>query len=66
MAGTTGDIQNMCDDKQITFDLDKRSIWYWRRTLLLRYFIDLGKRPSVNISWSDFDKAPKNIYIYSL
>jgi len=59
MTTHTSEIQNTCDEKQITFDLDKKSIWYWRRALLIRYFIDLGKNELVHINWSDYDKSSK-------
>lgn len=50
-------IQPTNDDKQITFDLDKKSVWYWRRVLLLRYYCELGKNTDVTVQWNDFDKS---------
>ena len=43
------------DCKQITFDLDQRSVLYWRRALLLRYYLDLGNNENTSIEWLDFD-----------
>lgn len=48
------------DSKQVTFDLNKQSVLYWRRTLLFRYYIDLGHDSNMNIEWEDSDKK-KNV-----
>jgi hypothetical protein len=45
------------DNKQITFELDKRSVLYWRRALLLRYFVQLGNETDFSIEWIDSDKV---------
>jgi hypothetical protein len=63
MAGT-GDVQNTLDVKQIMFDLNNKSVWYWRRALLLKYYIDLGKQESVHITWLDYDKSPNEIVLH--
>jgi arabinogalactan endo-1,4-beta-galactosidase len=49
------------DNKQITFELDKRSVLYWRRALLLRYFVQLGNETNFSIEWIDSDKAHKYV-----
>ena len=64
MAGNDPLIQPTCDDKQVTFDLNKRTVWYWRRLLLMRYYCDLGKYPSINVSWSDLDKTSKVLSLH--
>ena len=56
-------IQGTCDDKQITFDLDKKVVWYWRRVLLLRYYCDLGKNTNVQVTGSDLDKTNKELLL---
>ncbi|CAG2192101.1 unnamed protein product [Mytilus edulis] len=58
MADDTG-IQQKRDQRQITFELNKKSVGYWRRTLLIRYFTDAGKDPQTNIVWSDYDKKSR-------
>ena len=63
MAGT-GDVQNTLDVKQITFDLNNKSVWYWRRALLLKYNIDLGKQESIHITWLDYDKKSNEIVLH--
>ena len=51
------EVTNTRDNKQITFELDKRSVLYWRRALLLRYFVQLGNETDFSIEWIDSDKA---------
>lgn len=49
------EVTNTRDNKQITFELDKRSVLYWRRALLLRYFVQLGNETDFSIDWIDSD-----------
>ena len=58
----TSAITRTRDAKQVTFELNKQSVLYWRRTLLLRYFVDLGQDSQINIEWEDSDKK-KNVLL---
>jgi len=51
------EVTNTRDNKQITFELDKRCVLYWRRALLLRNFVQLGNETDFSIEWIDSDKA---------
>ena len=57
----TSEVQQTRDDKQITFDLDSKSVLYWRRVLLLRYYCELGKNSEVVVSWLDYNKVNEEI-----
>ena len=61
--GSKTEIHETRDNKQITFDLSKQTILYWRRALLIRYFINLGKNDNVNIEWLDFDKKSSPLHL---
>lgn len=52
-----GDVTNTRDSKQISFTLDNRSVHYWRRALLLRYYVQLGNESEFTIEWIDNDKG---------
>ena len=52
----TGAVKNTRDIKQITFELNKRSVLFWRRALLFRYYVELGKKSNIHVEWVDSDK----------
>lgn len=56
ISAPTGDVNNTRDINQITFELSSKSILYWRRSLLIRYLLGLGKDANADIKWSDYDK----------
>ena len=62
MSGTSS-IHATCDSKQVTFDLTKISVLYWRRALLLRYFLNLGSKTEFNVIWEDSDKKNNQIIL---
>ncbi|CAG2247486.1 unnamed protein product [Mytilus edulis] len=53
------DVQQTNDSKQVTFDLTKRSLLFWRRILLLRYYVETGKKNEMNVVWADYDKKTR-------
>ena len=53
------DIQQTNDIKQVTFDLTKRSTLFWRRILLIRYYVEVGKLSDMSVIWADYDKKSR-------
>ena len=60
MSNETGSPENTMvepktDPKQITFKLNTQSVLLWRRTFLLRYFLNLGEYHNTDVKWTDYD-----------
>ena len=53
------DIQQTNDIKQVTFDLTKRSTLFWRRILLIRYYVEVGKLSDMSVICADYDKKSR-------
>lgn len=50
------EIKNTNDTKQVTFQLTRKSVLFWRRLILIRYYARTSRSADVNVIWSDFDK----------